>query len=231
MKCAWCRGAIASGSRADARYCSKRCRQAAHRAKAAPATILPDGPAGPVRLAYADPPYVGLARRYYGEEPTYAGEVDHAALLAQLATYAGFALSCSSRSIPLLSSYALDAGISDVRLAIWHRHRPWSGASGYEGVLFRRARPSATPDVLLGVGQARRPTHPEDVIGMKPPAFSAWLFGLMGAQPGDVLDDLFPGSGLVARAWRQWAGEDVDPPAHATVWSLAVPSPGARGDG
>jgi hypothetical protein len=33
------------------------------------------------------------------------------------------------------------------------------------------------------------------VIGAKPAAFCRWVFGLLGAAPGDTLDDLFPGSG------------------------------------
>ena len=30
-----------------------------------------------MRFAYADPPYPGLSARYYRNEPTFAGEVDH----------------------------------------------------------------------------------------------------------------------------------------------------------
>jgi hypothetical protein len=39
--------------------------------------------------------------------------------------------------------------------------------------------------------------------------FCRWLFGLLGAAPGDQLDDLFPGSGAVTRAWAVFA--DVKP--------------------
>src|SRR5438105_1916708 len=47
-----------------------------------------------VRLAYADPPYIGVAHRYPEKR-----EVDHAALLSDLATYDGWALSASSPSL------------------------------------------------------------------------------------------------------------------------------------
>lgn len=30
-----------------------------------------------MRIAYADPPYPGQARKHYGQHPDYAGEVDH----------------------------------------------------------------------------------------------------------------------------------------------------------
>lgn len=50
--------------------------------------------------------------------------------------------------------------------------------------------------------------------GRKPIAFCAWLFGLLGMQPGDQLDDVFPGTGVVARAWCELSSGAV---ATATV--------------
>jgi hypothetical protein len=44
-------------------------------------------------------------------------------------------------------------------------------------------------------------TLPGRVVGAKPAAVCAWIFALLGAAPGDTLDDLFPGSGAVGRAW------------------------------
>jgi hypothetical protein len=52
-----------------------------------------------MRFAYADPPYIGQARRHYGGHADYAGEVNHAALIEQLeAEYDGWALSLSMKS-------------------------------------------------------------------------------------------------------------------------------------
>jgi hypothetical protein len=50
-----------------------------------------------------------------------------------------------------------------------------------------------------------RLTDPARVVGAKPAAFAGWLFELLGALPGDQLDDLFPGSGGIARAWALYA--------------------------
>src|ERR1043166_5967819 len=47
-----------------------------------------------LRFAYADPPYIGQARKHYGCE-----EIDHVELLRRLASYDGWALSCSSPSL------------------------------------------------------------------------------------------------------------------------------------
>jgi len=38
-------------------------------------------------------------------------------------------------------------------------------------------------------------------ISAKPAAVCRWIFDLLGAAPEDRLDDLFPGSGAVGRAW------------------------------
>ena len=51
---------------------------------------------GVCRLAYADPPYPGQSAKHYADHPDYAGEVDHAALIEQLASYDGWVLHTSS---------------------------------------------------------------------------------------------------------------------------------------
>jgi hypothetical protein len=53
-----------------------------------------------------------------------------------------------------------------------------------------------------------RTTDPSRVVGAKPAAFCRWMFDLLGAEPQDQFDDLFPGSGGVGRAWRYFRGEN-----------------------
>lgn len=66
-------------------------------------------------------------------------------------------------------------------------------------------------------------TLPGRVIGAKPAAFCRWMFHLLGAQPGDTLHDLFPGSGAVTRAWATYTSR-TDPPD----MSLQVPHDASR---
>ena len=99
----------------------------------------------PRRLAYADPPYPGRARRYYGDHPDYAGEVDHAELVASLsADYDAWALSTAADAL----QDVLAVCPPGVRVAAWHRGaRPHRSATGpinaWEPVIyggqFRRA--------------------------------------------------------------------------------------------
>jgi hypothetical protein len=96
--CEWC-GAPVLASRVDARYCSTRCRQAAHRAGIRRAELA--ATAAPLRLAYADPPYPGKSALYRGHSD-YAGEVDHEELLERLQGYDGWALSTSADALPAI---------------------------------------------------------------------------------------------------------------------------------
>lgn len=213
--CAWCRGAIPATARRDARTCSKRCRQALHRfargCRAAADAALPR------RWAVADPPYPDLADYYIGH-PDYAGEVDHVALVSRLQEYDGWALCTSSDALPRVLQIC--DGLP-VRVASWVRgHRPTRTRrpqKSWEPVIYCGAREVDPPDTrpprldsLVYTARART-TDPRRVIGAKPAEFAWWLFDLLGAAPNDTLDDLFPGSGGIGRAWSifQTSSEDL----------------------
>ncbi len=256
--CGWCRGGIPETARVDARHCSTRCRQAAHRASIRRVEL--EATDRPLRLAYADPPYPGKAM-LYRDHPDYAGEVDHAVLLSRLARYDGWALSTSAAAVPVIAALCVAQDL-EPRLAIWVRPpRPHATArilTGFEAVLFVPARRVIMPggrrrrdhrlvdlpvapagdravaripllrvtDVLVGVAPRARPTLPTSIVGMKPPAFCEWIFRLLGALPGDTLDDLYPGSGLVGRSWRLYtsgsAGVDASPAATSDASRVAT---------
>ena len=214
--CGWCREPFAPGRR-DAIYCRKACRQAAHRAGIRRVTL--ERAATPLRLAYADPPYPGKAR-IYRDHPDFAGEVDHTDLLLQLTGYDGWALSTSAEALPAVLAEASRLEARRIRVAPWIKPRPVPHPSArllnaWEPVLFVPARElpggPQVVDVLAGVASRRRSTLPRAVVGMKPPAFCAWVFDLMGARPGDSLNDLFPGSGIVAWSWLRWTGPVAEP--------------------
>jgi hypothetical protein len=208
--CTWCDGAIPEDARADSIYCSKSCRQAAHRfRRAAPGASRLASTA--LTLAYADPPYPGKAW-IYRDHPDYAGEVDHRALLERLTTEFpdGWALSTSAEALPMILRFPECP--TDVRVAAWHRgERPTKAhlpLNGWEPVLWRGGRQIASDtgatrrvDSLVYHARARR-TDRRRVTGAKPATFIWWLFDLMGLSPIDDFHDLFPGSGGVQRAWE-----------------------------
>lgn len=205
--CGWCRGAIAATARRDSKFCCKSCRQASHRFGAG-RVGLRRGDGSPLRLAYADPPYPGNSRRYYGDHEDYAGEVDHSRLVEQLVDEFpdGWALSTSSAALPAVLALCP----RQVRVAAWvcgeRPVRAYRPLASWEPVIYFGGRAYLTEpadrrvDSLVHVARPRT-TDPARVVGAKPAAFCWWLFALLGAQPGDELVDLFPGSGGVARAW------------------------------
>lgn len=159
-----------------------------------------------MRFAYADPPYPGLAQRYYQREDSYAGEVDHGKLIARLAAggYAGWALSTSAKAL----QYVL--GLIPPELE--PRTCPWVKPIGAAPAT-RGPHNTWEPLIVVG-GRKLRPgfrdwlcTQPArrggELTGRKPIAFCAFLFQQLGMLPGDTLDDLFPGTGVVERAWAE----------------------------
>ena len=148
----------------------------------------------PFRLAYADPPYPGKAR-LYRDHPDYGGEVDHAALITRLAGYDGWALSTSADALPVV----LALRPPGVRIAAWHRgERPTRSRwplHAWEPVIYSGGRQligdrRRADSIVCGV--APLDSLPGRVIGAKPVAVCRWIFTLLGAGPGDSLDDLFP---------------------------------------
>ena len=197
--CGWCRAPL---SDPRARYCSTRCRQTAWRLRRRSVVDAGVGDASGV-FAYADPPYPGLARKYYGDEPTYAGEVDHRALIASLedSGYTGWALSTSARA---LRDVLLLCPVG-ARVCAWVK--PHGVPKATRGI-----HNAWEPLIVVG-GRQRRPGVRDhlralparfggELVGRKPIAFCAWLFDLLGMAPGDQLVDLFPGTGVVTQAWE-----------------------------
>lgn len=206
-RCLWCDGPLPAG-RADRQYCSKNHRQAAYRLRRQLSREgLADG--RPRRLAYGDPPYPGMAY-LYRDQPTFAGEVDHRKLIAKLMTYDGWALSTSSKALGYVLS--LIPGGVEYHICAWVK--PIGVSSKAFGLV------TTWEPIIVIPAREMRPgkrdwlrAHPArgggDLVGRKPLAFCAALFTWLGALPGDELDDLFPGTGVIGRAWGEFQRSPV----------------------
>ncbi len=198
--CDWCRRALGD-ARSNARFCSRKCRQSAFRARRLRRSETLQ--TTPLKFAYADPPYPGKAKECYGDQPTYAGEVDHPSLIDRLTTdYDGWALSTGAYALreilPLcpksvrVCAWVKPIGVSSLTFGM---HNTWEPLIVVPG---RRLRPGKR-DWL----RAMPARGGGELIGRKPIAFCVWMFDLLGMLPGDAFDDLFPGSGIVARTWSE----------------------------
>ena len=200
-RCRWCRRGLEAKALAHgARFCSKVCRQTAWRLRKRSAQVERSGQS--LRMAYADPPYPGLSRKYYRHEPTYRGEVDHRQLLSLLQGYDGWALSTSAKALREI----LPLCPPETRVCAWVKpigvcsrsfglHNAWEPLLVWGG----RQLPPGRRDWL----RAMPARGGGELPGRKPIAFCAFLFGCLGLAPGDRLDDLFPGTAVVSKAWAE----------------------------
>lgn len=179
---------------------------------------------GRCRIGYADPPYPGQAKRHYGDHPDYAGEVDHRELIRRLRDeYDGWCLHTSTPALREILALVWAAGVdTDVRIMAWVKpfaafKRNVPVAYAWEPVLVKPARKPVVSgrqvmrDFLrtdLERGEldviAEGITMKRGLSGAKPERVCHWLFEVMGCEPDDELDDMFPGSGAVSRAWESW---------------------------
>jgi len=154
-----------------------------------------------MRVAYADPPYVGQAKKHYGTD-----EIDHEVLVATLLnSYDSWVLSCSSPSLRFLLPLCPDG----IRVAAWVKpfcsFKPGvNPAYAWEPVLFWGARKRSRDIPTVRDWLSANITLRKGLAGVKPEAFCFWLFELMGWLPADEFHDLYPGSGIVGKCWNRW---------------------------
>jgi hypothetical protein len=164
-----------------------------------------------MRIAYADPPYIGQAKRHY-----QCAEVDHQALIAQLCADFpdGWALSASSPSLKWILPWCPE----DVRVAAWAKSfcafkRGVRPAYAWEPVIYRggRNRHAAVPEKN---GKQVTPkdfivcpiTLKKGLVGAKPEPVCRWILDLLNVLPGDEVVDLFPGTGVMGRVATRTTG-------------------------
>lgn len=161
-----------------------------------------------MKFAYADPPYIGQAERHYSHDPQCA-EVNHLELLEKLTREYpdGWALSLSSPTLREILSYCPP----DVRVMPWVKpfasFKPNVGvAYAWEPVIVRGGRKRTRQQQTVRDWVAANITLQRGLCGAKPEVFCYWLFEVLNIQPGDTLDDLYPGTGIVGECLRNFQG-------------------------
>jgi hypothetical protein len=162
-----------------------------------------------MKYAYADPPYIGQAKRHYSDDPLCA-EVDHRKLINHMMrNYEGWALSLSSPTLKQILAYCPDT----VRVGAWVK--PFASfkpgvnpAYAWEPVIFWGGRPLGRSVDTVRDWVSENITIEKGTHGAKPRRFCFWVFEMLGMKPGDDFTDLYPGSGAVAEAWDVWRGAE-----------------------
>jgi hypothetical protein len=166
-----------------------------------------------MRLAYADPPYLGCCGKFYehfhndnGPSPwdgkCWDDVATHEALIRHLdSEYDGWAYSMTSQSlrqiIPVVDGV-------EFRVAAWAK--PFAAfkrnvriAYTWEPVLFSPGRDSSKLGAPVGRDHIAKPiTMKKGFTGTKPPDVCRWVLDLLGYVEGDQVTDLFPGLGVMS---------------------------------
>lgn len=159
-----------------------------------------------MKFAYADPPYYGKAAIHYGAHHPDAADWDdkqtHLDLISRLCDEYpdGWALSLNSTHL----AWQLPACPDDARVAAWckgfHQIRPMTVQYAWEPVIFRGGRKDLKRTPMVRDWLQSHPTLRRGLSGAKPDAFNRWVLDLLNFDPElDTIDDLFPGTGGMAR--------------------------------
>lgn len=162
-----------------------------------------------MKIGYADPPYIGCAH-LYKDHADFAGEVDHKKLIDKLMSkYDGWVLHASATplSIATLAPLVEKTG---ARWMSWVKgfaafKKNVSVAYAWEPVIVKAARkPVVSKRLVMRDWIQESITLKRGLTGAKPEAVCHWAFEMVGARPEDSLDDMFPGTGAVSKAWSTW---------------------------
>lgn len=182
-----------------------------------------------MRFAYADPPYIGQAKKHYSHDPM-CGEVDHAELIARLQEFDAWALSLSSPSLKQILPLCPD----DVRVMAWVKpfcsFKPnVNPAYAWEPVIVRGGRKRTREQETIRDYVSEPITLRRGLAGAKPERFCFWLFDVVNLLPEDSFHDLYPGSGAVSRAWESYRHSPRLPLSYREAGSVREPSPDGPG--
>lgn len=164
-----------------------------------------------MRFAYADPPYIGQAKKHYRADPRCA-EVDHSELIQRLmAEYPdGWALSLSSPSLKQIIALCPDA----VRVMAWVK--PFCAfkanvnpAYAWEPVIVFGGRKRTREQPTTRDWIAESITLRKGLAGAKPKEFCYWIFDVLNVQSGDTVADIFPGTGIVSECLTDYLAKDT----------------------
>ena len=162
-----------------------------------------------MKFAYADPPYFGCGKSLYGKHHPEAAVWDdpqtHIDLAHKLVDEYpdGWVLSLNPRDLKMY----LNALPDDVRIGSWvktfHQIRPTTTQHAWEPVVFRGGRKENKRNPMIRDWIQANATRQRGLPGAKPDTFNRWVLDLLNYQEGDIVDDLFPGTGGLSKVLDQ----------------------------
>lgn len=170
-----------------------------------------------MKFAFADPPYFGLAEKFYGHLHPEAAEYDrlekHAELIERLCGEFsdGWAYCLQSPAL----KHILPLMPDDVRIMAWVKpfasFKPGVGvAYAWEPVIVRGGRKRTRKQPTVRDWVDVNITLRKGLTGAKPRGFCCWILELLNVQPGDELVDIFPGTGIMGECFEDFVVRNED---------------------
>lgn len=168
-----------------------------------------------VKFAYADPPYLGLSAKFYGDLHADASDYDdpatHQALIDRLCgEFDGWALSLHTPTLKVMLNMCPD----DVRVGAWVKpfasfKKNVTRAWAWEPIILWGGRKipitqNTVRDWVEAPAIAENITLRRGFQGAKPAAVCWWIFDWLNMEADDEFADLFHGSGAVTEAHKAW---------------------------
>ena len=160
-----------------------------------------------MKFAYADPPYMGQAKKHYGSD----AEVNHLELLRDMNEDFpdGWALSCSNPSLFQIIPMINELDITGCRIGIWIKpfcsFKPnVNPAYAWEPIIFKGGRKRGRDIPTLRDWESCNITLKRGLSGVKPDKICYWIFDWWNVKANDQIIDLFPGSGAVSIAFDKY---------------------------
>ena len=162
-----------------------------------------------MKFAYADPPYFGLGG-YYAKHHPRAHDWNkletHKDLIDRLVREypEGWALSLHAPSLKDI----LPLCPREARVCAWVKpfasFKPGvSLAYTWEPVILYRGRLGTRKERTRRDHLSCNITLKKGLVGAKPEKFCEWVLALLNAKPGDTVDDIFPGTGVMTTTVRE----------------------------
>ncbi len=159
-----------------------------------------------MKFAYADPPYIGYSK-YYKDDPRCA-EVNHTVLLGYLCShFDGWALSTHSNGLKQILT--LPTFPNNARIGAWVKpfcsfKKNVQPAYAWEPVIFYTPKKADLKRETKRDWTSSNMTLEKGLIGAKPPRFAFWIFDLLLMDNNDYFEDVFPGTGIMMKAWKSY---------------------------
>lgn len=152
-----------------------------------------------MKFAYADPPYYGCSMKHYSDHPeayVYDTIEGHRALIERLVDEYpdGWALSCTSGNLwdilPLTPRGRVCAWVKP-----FASFKPnVNPAYCWEPVIVVGGRKRTREQPTLRDFVSANITLKKGLTGAKPKEFCQWVCDFLNVQPGDTVDEIFPGT-------------------------------------